>query len=83
MISRGLVQRYASSSGFSYQARDEAGPFLDALTAEYFDDLKERADWVVALFGQASSDQLRQVLNSIYDQWTAEFQPQQVPGGQG
>src|SRR3954447_11838723 len=35
MISRGLVSRYATPSGFSYRAEDDAGPFLDVLTAEY------------------------------------------------
>jgi hypothetical protein len=81
MISRGLIQRFATASGFTYQARDSAGPFLDALTTAYIDGLKERADWLLATFGQSSPNDLRQVLNSVYDQWTTEFQPHEMPGG--
>ena len=81
MISRGLIQRFAKTSGFSYQAQDSAGPFLDVLTATYFDELKERADWLVATFGQSSPHDLRQALNSVYDQWTTEFQAHETPGG--
>src|SRR5580693_8807281 len=43
MISRGLVSRHPTPNGFMYQAEDDAGPFLDALTAEYLKDLKDRA----------------------------------------
>jgi hypothetical protein len=50
MISRGLVIRHATPTGFLYQAEDDAGPFLDALTAEYLGDLKDRAVWVVDHF---------------------------------
>src|SRR5438874_3556299 len=46
MISRGLISRRATQNGFMYQAEDDAGPFLDALTAEYLDNLKNRAKWV-------------------------------------
>src|SRR5437660_5347494 len=34
MISRGLVGRSATENGFTYHAQDDAGPFLDSLTAE-------------------------------------------------
>src|SRR5579863_3186597 len=45
MMSRGLIDRVATESGFSYQAADNAGPFLDALSADYLNDLKQRAAW--------------------------------------
>src|SRR5580693_2309300 len=43
MMSRGLIRRHAATTGFTYRAEDDAGPFLDALSAEYLQDLKDRA----------------------------------------
>ncbi len=63
MISRGLVSRHATPNGFMYQAEDDAGPFLDALTAEYLDDLKDRAVWVVDRFGEMSDHDIRVMLS--------------------
>lgn len=80
MISRGLIARFATAAGFTYQADDSAGPFLDALTAEYLNDLKERAGWVFGTFGQMSDPEIRRVLSTVYDQWTREFQVQETPG---
>lgn len=80
MISRGLVARFASPSGFRYQADDTAGPFLDALTAEYVDELKERAEWVLKTFGEMSEPDVKHVLSTVYDQWTSEFQVRENPG---
>src|SRR5271157_558979 len=57
MISRGLVSRHATANGFMYQAEDDAGPFLDALTAEYINNLKDRATWVVDRFRDMSDQE--------------------------
>lgn len=80
MISRGLVSRHATPDGFMYQAEDDAGPFLDTLTAEYLDDLKNRADWVVDRFRNMSDQEIRFMLTRIYDQWSREFQIPEQPG---
>lgn len=80
MISRGLVSRQATPTGFMYQAEDDAGPFLDALTAEYLNDLKDRAAWVVKRFYQMSDQEIRLMLARIYDQWSREFQIPEQPG---
>jgi hypothetical protein len=80
MISRGLVSRHATQDGFMYQAEDDAGPFLDALTAEYLDELKNRADWVVDRFRDMSDQEIRFMLTRIYDQWSREFQTPEQPG---
>jgi hypothetical protein len=80
MLSRGLISRHATSLGFLYQAEDDAGPFLDALTAEYFDDLKDRATWVVERFGDVSDRDIRTMLTTVYDQWSREFQAPEQPG---
>jgi hypothetical protein len=80
MMSRSLISRHATQSGFMYQAEDGAGPFLDALTAEYLDDLKDRAVWVVDRFSDTSDHDIRALLSQVYDQWSREFQPTEQPG---
>lgn len=80
MISRSLIVRHATPTGFTYQAEDDAGPFLDALTAEYLNDLKDRASWVVDRFSEMSDHDIRVMLAGVYDQWTREFQSQEQPG---
>lgn len=80
MISGGLVTRHATPNGFFYQAEDDAGPFLDALDAEYFIDLKDRATWVVDRFHEMSDQAIRFMLTRVYDQWSREFQIPEQPG---
>ncbi len=80
MISRGLVGRRATANGFMYHAEDDAGPFLDALTAEYLDDLKDRAVWVVERFSGMADHDVRVMLSQVYDQWSREFQVPEEPG---
>lgn len=79
MISRGLVRRHATPNGFTYQAEDDAGPFLDALAAEYLDELKDRATWVVDRFSDMSDHDIRVMLTRVYDQWSREFQVPEQP----
>ena len=79
MISRGLVRRHATPNGFTYQAEDDAGPFLDALTAEYLDELKDRATWVVDRFNDMNDHDIRVMLTRVYDQWSREFQTPEQP----
>lgn len=80
MMSRGLINRHATPKGFMYQADDSAGPFLDALTAEYLDDLKDRAVWVIDRFSEMSDHDIRVMLSKVYDQWSREFQVPEQPG---
>jgi hypothetical protein len=80
MISRGLVSRHATSNGFMYQAEDDAGPFLDVLDAEYLNDLKDRAEWVVDRFRDMTDQEIRFMLTRVYDQWSREFQVPDQPG---
>jgi hypothetical protein len=79
MASRGLVSRHATPNGFTYQAEDVAGPFLDALSAEYLRDLKACAAWVVDRFSEMSDHDIRVMLTRVYDQWSREFQVPEQP----
>lgn len=80
MISRGLITRHATPNGFVYQAEDDAGPFLDSLTADYLHDLQGRAVWVVERFSGMSDQEIRVILRKVYDQWSREFQVPEQPG---
>jgi hypothetical protein len=80
MVTRALVTRQATGQGFIFRALDDAGPFLDSLTAEYINDLRNRAAWVVERFGTTSDHDIRVLLSQIYDQWSREFQ---IPGQPG
>jgi hypothetical protein len=80
MISRGLVTRHATQDGFFYQAEDDAGPFLDALDADYLTELKDRATWVVDRFHEMTDQDIRLLLTRVYDQWSREFQISEQPG---
>ena len=80
LTSRGLISRHATPNGFMYQAEDDAGPFIDSLSAEYLDDLKNRAVWVVDRFSEMSDQDIRIMLTTVYDQWSREFQTPEQPG---
>lgn len=80
LVSRKLVTRHATPNGFMYQAEDDAGPFLDTLTAEYLTNLKDRAEWVVDRFRDMTDQEIRFMLTRVYDQWSREFQIPEQPG---
>ena len=80
LISRGLISRHATPNGFMYRAEDDAGPFIDTLSAEYLTDLQNRAVWVVDRFSEMSDQDIRIMLSSVYDQWSREFQAPEQPG---
>lgn len=79
MMSRGLVGRYATPNGFMYQALDDVGPFLDALTSDYLSQLRDRAAWVVDRFSEMDDQEIRVMLSQVYDQWSREFQATEQP----
>ncbi|WP_459914323.1 ABC-three component system middle component 2 [Desulfocicer niacini] len=47
MISRRLIQRFPTENGFNYVAGETAAPFLASVTAIYFQQSRDRAQWVV------------------------------------
>ncbi|HEY9698728.1 MAG TPA: ABC-three component system middle component 2 [Trichocoleus sp.] len=83
MISRGLVEHIVSSNGFEYQASDNASAFLSMLSSPYINRLKERAEWVTERFGNSSLQELKQIEQSFFRNWSTQFQPLETPGRQG
>lgn len=80
MASRGLIERVASPDGFLYRAGEAAGPYIAALRTPYSVDLRERARWVIDVFGHMSTEAICSVTQRFFEKWTSEFQPLQRPG---
>lgn len=77
METRGLITRAATPDGFRYQAGDEAGSFVDLLTAPYSEALKERADWLADNILPLPDDSLAALVRTQTDEWAPEFQSDQ------
>lgn len=79
MVSRGLVARACTATGFSYEATDSAQTFLDSLVAPYVRALRSRAEWVAEAFGSMPSEDLARVTSRFYQRWSAQFQVVEQP----
>jgi hypothetical protein len=51
---------------------------LDALSSDYALQLRERAAWLVSLFGGVSDDDLLKITNVHVGEWGAEFAMESV-----
>jgi len=51
---------------------------LDALSSGYATELRERAAWLVSIFGDVSDSDLLKVANSQVGEWGAEFAMESV-----
>jgi hypothetical protein len=74
MIRSGLASLGASSDGMVFGATEETGPFIDLLRSPHSRDLRERAAWVVAKFGDLDELALRRETQSVVGAWDAEFE---------
>lgn len=74
MMSKGLVERRASSDGIEYVAGDTASPYLASLTAPYTLQLRDRARWLVDNFAGFSTEEIRNLIRRFFEHWTSEFE---------
>jgi hypothetical protein len=74
MISRGLIEHIVSPYGFEYQASDNANAFLSMLSSQYFQKLKERAEWVTETFGNSSLEDFKAIEQRFFQDWSTQFQ---------
>jgi len=79
METRGLVARTVTSSGFRYQAGEEAGSFVDLLASPYADALKQRAEWLAEHILPLSNEALDNLVRTRMDKWAPEFQSRHDP----
>ena len=56
--SRGLLERHYTEAGVMFAATERTAGFLDALSSGYATELRERAAWLVSIFGDVSDSEL-------------------------
>lgn len=79
MFSRSLLDRNFANDGFVYSASETAGPFLEEIQSSYFKKLRERAEWVVDVYGDLSDVDLHKLTNKFFETWSPEFQHLEAP----
>jgi len=73
MMSRGLVQKLPTSSGFQYTVTDTAGAFLSMLRSQYISKIRGRAEWVAETFGHSTLEDLKTVERRFFQEWSTQF----------
>lgn len=71
--SRGLLDRHYPETGVMFSATERTATFLDALSSDYTAKLRDRATWLVTLFGEVPDNDLLAIVNSHIGEWGAEF----------
>lgn len=74
MISRNLAERQIEAKGLAFAATEDSGPFLECLTSEYTQSLRERAEWAIERFGGMSDEEFRTFIDANFERWSREFQ---------
>lgn len=76
--SRGLLERHYTGTGVMFTATERTAAFLDALSSDYAEQLRERAAWLVPLFEDTSDTELLTIANAHVGEWGAEFAMESV-----
>lgn len=76
--SRGLVERVYQNGGIFFGATDKSADFLDTLSSEYLQSLRDRADWLVDSFGTLNDAELDAMVRDRIGTWGAEFSLESV-----
>ena len=76
--SRGLIERVYKDGGILFAATDRSADFLDTLSTEYLNALRERSDWVVDSFGLLADVELDAMVRERIGTWGAEFSMESV-----
>lgn len=70
----GLIRAIANNNGITYQATDEAYPFVSLLKNSYSQELKNRALWLAQFVSNYKEEDFRDLLKEKIDRWQVEFQ---------
>ena len=73
MFSRELIEKRFDNSGITYGSTDLTAPFLGLLKSSYADQLRERAQWLIAAFGSLDDRELNAFMSERVGRWGAEF----------
>jgi hypothetical protein len=73
MMSRNLVARTFDDRGITYKTSPLARNFLDYLQASYTMLLRDRARWVITMFGEMTDSELTAYFRQHLGRWGSEF----------
>jgi len=73
LIRSELAELSPSPKGIQFQASEEAQGFIELLQTPYAIGLRERARWVVERLLPADEATIRNILQSVMDNWSGEF----------
>ena len=76
--SRGLIERAFKEGGIFFVATDKSADFLDTMSSDYLECLRERADWLVGRFGLLDDSTLDKIVRDSIGTWGAEFSMESV-----
>ncbi|WP_426944571.1 ABC-three component system middle component 2 [Pseudomonas oryzihabitans] len=74
MMTRDLVDREVGYDGIKYVAGENAVTFLSSLSSRYLLSLKERASWLIDVYGDFTDEAFKKVMRGLFDKWVEEFQ---------
>ena len=74
MMTRHLVEREITPNGIKYIAGENAATFLGSVSSKYLVALKDRASWLIKMFGNYTDEQFKVVMRRFPDKWVEEFQ---------
>lgn len=74
MVSRGLVNRYATATGILYEASELADTFIASLESTYVTLLREKSTWVVEKFAATDEETFKNIMAKSFGNWIEEFQ---------
>jgi len=75
---KGLVAMHVNEGGISFSAEDMVTVFLDALTTEYANALRNRANWAIQRLAGLTDVQVNQLFEQTIGRWKTEFVVEQV-----
>jgi hypothetical protein len=70
---KGLVRQTIDKSGMGYMAEDLAITFLDALSSDQSNNLRQRAHWAVELTRKLNDREATVLLEKTIGRWRSEF----------
>lgn len=76
--SRGLIEQHFDKNGVFYSATEHSANFLDSLTSDYIDDLRNISRWIVDKLGHITDIELESQIKSYLGTWGAEFTMESV-----
>ncbi|MDQ6481829.1 ABC-three component system middle component 2 [Dyadobacter sp. LHD-138] len=73
MLSKELIAIIPTEKGFLYYATDAGRYFLQYFQTPYYSKLVEKSSWVVSLFDEESTQEIKKYIDDNLSKWGGEF----------